>query len=256
MQVQKIVIADKNEYSRNLLIQAIENEPFLSVVGDTGDGGQLLSLCRKTHCDIVVMELLLPTMDGLEVIDSLHMHGSCPRILLLSEPVTDADLQQKIDQYADYHMDKPCKVIYIIQRLRQIAQSLQAGISASQPFWALEAPITAALKELCIPSHIIGYHYLRDSIAIALEDPGALRGITKVLYPDIAKAHNSTAIRVERSMRHAITVCWDHCPPEILRQYFGYGISGGLERPTNRAFITQVAAKVRLRLKNGVPRSY
>ena len=72
----------------------------------------------------------------------------------------------------------------------------------------LETDITKMLHELGIPAHIKGYQYLRDAIAMSVEDQEMMSSVTKILYPAIAKRNQTTASRVERAIRHAIEVAW------------------------------------------------
>ena len=66
----------------------------------------------------------------------------------------------------------------------------------------LETRVTDMIHEIGIPAHIKGYHYLRDAIIMAVEDMDVLNAITKILYPTVAKKHQTTASRVERAIRH------------------------------------------------------
>ena len=68
--------------------------------------------------------------------------------------------------------------------------------------------MTNMIHEIGVPAHIKGYHYLRDAIMMAVEDMNMLNSITKILYPTIAKNHQTTPSRVERAIRHAIEVAW------------------------------------------------
>ena len=54
-----------------------------------------------------------------------------------------------------------------------------------------------------------------------------LNFITKQLYPEIAKAYNTTASRVERAIRHSIEVAWSRGKPEVMNEIFGYTIHTG-----------------------------
>ena len=80
----------------------------------------------------------------------------------------------------------------------------------SEPVSAsLRMQVTEILHQIGVPAHIKGYHYLRDSILMAVEDPEIINAVTKQLYPSVAKRYNTTSSRVERAIRHAIEVaCW------------------------------------------------
>ena len=80
----------------------------------------------------------------------------------------------------------------------------------------LETRVTDMIHEIGIPAHIKGYHYLRDAIIMAVEDMDVLNAITKILYPTVAKKHQTTASRVERAIRHAIEVAWSRGKLDVL----------------------------------------
>ena len=114
----------------------------------------------------------------------------------------------------------------------------------------LEKQVTDLLHEIGIPAHIKGYHYLRDSILMVVDDMDILNAITKILYPTVAKKHQTTASRVERAIRHAIEVAWSRGKLDTLERLFGYTVSNGKGKPTNSEFIALVADTIRLQSKH------
>lgn len=113
----------------------------------------------------------------------------------------------------------------------------------------LEFMITEIIHQIGVPAHIKGYHYLRDSIILSVNDPEYINSVTKLLYPTVAKMYKTTASRVERAIRHAIEVAWDRGNVDVLDSYFGYTINNGRGKPTNSEFIAMISDKLRLRLK-------
>lgn len=110
----------------------------------------------------------------------------------------------------------------------------------------LESEVTAIIHEVGVPAHIKGYHYLRDAIIMSVKDMEMLGAVTKILYPAIAKKHNTTSSRVERAIRHAIEVAWSRGKIETIEDLFGYTIHEGKGKPTNSEFIALIADKIRL----------
>ena len=102
-----------------------------------------------------------------------------------------------------------------------------------------------------MPAHIKGYQYLRDAIILSVNDMEMLNSITKILYPTIAKKHQTTASRVERAIRHAIEVAWSRGRMETLDAMFGYTIDTGKGKPTNSEFIALIADTIQLEYKHG-----
>lgn len=113
----------------------------------------------------------------------------------------------------------------------------------------LENDVTQILREIGIPAHIKGYQYLRDAIAISVEEEEMLVSVTKVLYPTIAKRHDTTSSRVERAIRHAIEVAWTRGRLDVINRMFGYTVDSSKGKPTNSEFIAMIADKIRMDYK-------
>ena len=114
----------------------------------------------------------------------------------------------------------------------------------------LENRVTNLLHEIGIPAHIKGYHYLRDSIIMAVQDMDVLNAITTVLYPTVAKRYQTTSSRVERAIRHAIEVAWNRGKLDTLDELFGYTVSTGKGKPTNSEFVALIADTIQLEYKH------
>lgn len=113
----------------------------------------------------------------------------------------------------------------------------------------LETDVTAIIHEIGVPAHIKGYQYLRDVIMMSVNDSEMLNSITKLLYPSIAKKHNTTSSRVERAIRHAIEVAWSRGKTDTIDSLFGYTINNGKGKPTNSEFVALITDKIRLEYK-------
>ena len=83
----------------------------------------------------------------------------------------------------------------------------------------LENIISRKLIGLGIPTRLKGYKYILAAIEQVLEDETSLEGVTKILYPDVAKKYNSTPQRVEKAIRHAIEVAWTDNVVELRREF-------------------------------------
>ena len=112
-------------------------------------------------------------------------------------------------------------------------------------FWL----ISDIMRQIGVPAHIKGYHYLRDGIVLAVKDHNMINAVTKQLYPTIAKMNDTTSSRVERAIRHAIEVAWGRGEPAVVENIFGYTVSASKGKPTNSEFIAMIADKLRLEIK-------
>ena len=77
-----------------------------------------------------------------------------------------------------------------------------------------------------------------------------INSVTKLLYPTIAKMHDTTSSRVERAIRHAIEVAWDRGDVDVLNAYFGYTIRNSRGKPTNSEFIAMIADNLKLQMRS------
>ena len=130
---------------------------------------------------------------------------------------------------ADYYAIQPFSKTEIIDRIFTLAGAAQHpsnGTSRSD----LRIQVTEILHQIGVPAHIKGYHYLRDSIIMAIEDP--------------------EIIKAERAIRHAIEVAWDRGDVDVLNSYFGYTIHNTRGKPTNSEFIAMISDKLCLQLDN------
>ena len=108
---------------------------------------------------------------------------------------------------------------------------------------------TSLMHEIGIAPHLKGYDYIREAIVICIIDIEKLDGITKMLYPMIAKKYNTTASRVERAIRHAIETAWIRGNTKRIDELFGYTVSDDRGKPTNSEFIAMVTDKIRLEMR-------
>ncbi len=247
MQKKSVIVADTRIEDRQRLVQAINSIPFLTVVAETGDGDELLSL--SANCDIIVMDLVLRSVDGLEVLDKLRTLSIKPLIMVVSSFAPEWAVKLCVERGVDYLMIKPFKTESVIRRIIQLTPSTTPLLHTLEPS-GLNVSVTSILHEIGIPAHIKGYQYLCDAIAFAVEDHDAIDRVTKILYPRIARKYSASSCSVERAIRHAIEIAWDRGDLDTLQRFFGYTVSNTKGKPTNSEFIALISEKLRLQQKN------
>ena len=249
---KKVLIADASEEFRMLLMETIQKESDMEVVGETGDGREAVRLARECGADVVVMDMVLSQMDGLEVLRELSALTCRPKTLVVSAFARGNTADLAAGEGADYCLMKPCRTATVVERIRQMTgqgRTAEGEDRDSGREQSLESIVTAIIHEIGVPAHIKGYQYLREAIIIAVEDMEVINAVTKVLYPEVAKRFGTTASRVERAIRHAIEVAWDRGDLETLQKYFGYTVSNAKGKPTNSEFIAMIADRLQLQRK-------
>ena len=105
-----------------------------------------------------------------------------------------------------------------------------------------EQQVADLLIQIGVPAHLKGYKYIRCAVGLIVEDHNYLDGgVTKMLYPEVAKRFSTTASRVERGIRHAIEVAWNRADFDVIQDLFGYTVNPLKGKPTNSEFIAMLA---------------
>ena len=247
--IRRVLLADTGEEFRLGFAAAVENEPDIQIIGQTGDGEELLRLTQSLQPDAIVMEMVLTSLDGLEVLDELAKLEHRPRVVILSSYIRGNVAEIAGAKGADYYLTKPCRASTVCERIRQVTSAAGLDPEGEEDTLSMETQITAIIHDVGVPAHIKGYQYLREAILIAVEDIDVINAVTKVLYPEVAKRFGTTASRVERAIRHAIEVAWDRGDIEVLNSYFGYTVNALRGKPTNSEFIAMIADRMSLSMK-------
>lgn len=257
----KIVIADDNREFRVILKDFLSSKKVFEVVGMADDGIKAIEKIEKLEPDILILDIIMPHLDGLGVLEKMHKMNlrKFPKVVVLSAVGHDKITQKAIHMGVDYYVVKPFNFDSFAERLMQIAGFESSGIFVKnkemtinekvRTEYTLESKITEILHEVGVPAHIKGYQYLRTSILDVINNIELLGAITKELYPSIAKKYGTTPSRVERAIRHAIEVAWNRGRIETINEIFGYTIHNNKGKPTNSEFIAMISDKLRLEQK-------
>lgn len=251
----KVMIADAGEEYRSLLRDSLNAEGDMEVTGTAADGAEALALLAEQQPDVLLMDLVLPRLDGMELLQRMGETGACPVTMIVSSFYNERMIARCAELGAYYFIPKPCDVSALAARIRQSvlteAPEYPAQPREIQPVAEdLEATVTEVIHEIGVPAHIKGYQYLREAIMLTIRDMDIINAVTKVLYPAVAKRFGTTPSRVERAIRHAIEVAWDRGDLDTLQKYFGYTVNSCKGKPTNSEFIAMIADHLSLKRKS------
>ncbi|MGN1030266.1 MAG: sporulation transcription factor Spo0A [Butyricicoccaceae bacterium] len=248
----KVMLADDDKNFRSALEQELANDDKIEVIGSYDSGRSLQEGILQNEPDVVIMELTLPDIYGLNLIQEMKESGKLPNIYVVTG-FASAEVAAECSRLGvSFMLRKPVDLKSLKERIKQygsIPHSEISGVKLPVSDVEIEMMVTKVIHRIGVPAHIKGYQYLRDAIIMTIHDMEAINAITKVLYPSVAKKFHTTSSRVERAIRHAIEVAWDRGDVDVLQEYFGFTVSGAKGKPTNSEFISMVADKLRLELK-------
>lgn len=266
MKKLKVLVADNQVVVRQQLLQELRKDNYIEVVGAVDNGKEAYEIFERENPNVVIFDLLLPIYDGYALLDKMNQHGvNGEQKLVMTTPLTNNLLvSEAFNQGVDYVLTKPYDVGTMSLKIRTLYDRMNKAEnsenivsfdnmrkirfnSIDKTFQKLDEMIARRLNEIGIPVRLKGYRYIITAVKEVLGNDGKLDAVTKVLYPDIARKHDSTAQRVEKAIRHAIEVAWIIDENNPTHKEFKYIMSAGKERPTNSEFIAKITQDIRLK---------
>ena len=261
----QVAIADDNERILQLLDNIISRDDEFEVIGKANNGEEAYDLIREKEPDIMLLDIIMPKLDGLSVMEKVGKDQNLkkkPEFIVITAIGQERITEDAFQLGASYYIMKPFDSDMVINRMKHIGKGRSGSAENRRivPYESqeqyiernLETDVTNLIHEIGVPAHIKGYSYLRDAIILSVSDMDMLNSITKMLYPTIAKMHQTTPSRVERAIRHAIEVAWNRGKMDTIHELFGYTIQSGKGKPTNSEFIALISDKIRLEYKNAI----
>lgn len=113
-----------------------------------------------------------------------------------------------------------------------------------------EPLIRRILFELGSPDHLSGHQHVVRAIQLVMDDAYYLNNTTYGLYPQLALEFDTTAQRIERTIRHLVNVTFALGDINSINKYFGSTYSNEKGKATNGEFIARIANVVKMQMKN------
>lgn len=272
----RVLLADDNREFVEIVKEFIERQEDMSLVGVAYNGNDALDLIFREEPHVVLLDIIMPHLDGLGVLEKLQSVALRPKIIVLTAFGQESMTQRAVSLGANYYILKPFELETLGKRIRQLQDDFSDTLSsAPMPNPAanvnstassmsyvtnsqiangivpptpknLEVEVTRMIHQMGVPAHVKGYQYLRDAIVSVVLNISLLGAVTKELYPMIASKYQTTPSRVERAIRHAIELAWDRGNIDFMNRFFGYTINVDRGKPTNSEFIAMVADKLRM----------
>lgn len=244
----KILIVDDNREFCEILKEYFEGQSDCLVTGIAHNGLQALELLNQEIPDVVILDIIMPHLDGIGVLEKLCLDFEVrPKVIILTAFGQEAMTQRAVELGANYYILKPFDLEVLGNRVRQLASDGAFRTPVPHPKMRnLDVEVTNLIHQMGVPAHVKGYQYLRDAIILVIGEMSLLGAVTKELYPMIAEKYNTTPSRVERAIRHAIELAWDRGNVELMNKFFGYTIDVDRGKPTNSEFIAMVADRLRI----------
>lgn len=224
-----------------------DNDITVTLHAHNGEDGFNLIDKKKDEYDLILLDLVMPKMDGKSVLQKMKEKNIDKKVVVLTSYNSPEMIRKTSELGISYFILKPFELKELTKKIEEVMEGCKYENKSIDLYHNnLQISITKILHQLGVPSHIKGYQYIRDGITMIYDRPEIVGGITKELYPDVAKKYNTTVSRVERAIRHAIEVSWNRGNWDLMEEIFGHSVDIDKAKPTNSEFIVTVADKLRL----------
>jgi DNA-binding response OmpR family regulator len=221
---QTVLVVDDEEAIAEAVRARLQSEGFQVVVA--GDGPEAIGLCEQVHPDLVVLDLMLPGMDGLEVCRQIQRDRWVP-VLMLTARTEEADKVAGFAVGADDYLTKPFSLRELVVRVRAILRRMEriGALPADEPIDRAGLAIDQARRTVAVDGTRIQLTPLEFEILLTLaRTPGVVFTREQLMdkvwgYRDYAggRVVDSHVARIRRKLGE------DGAEPRFIRTVHGVG---------------------------------
>jgi len=198
----------------------------------SGDGQQALAITRQEHPDLIVLDLMLPGMDGLDVCRAIRRESDVP-IIMLTARAEETDQLIGLELGADDYITKPFSPRALVARVRALLRRTQGNLLQQETIKIGDLELDLRRKQLCLKGEII---HLTRSEFLLLETLAKHPGQPLSREQLLEKLHGVVFDGVDRSVDSHIKnlrrkIEPDPADPIYIQTVYGFGykFQGNLE---------------------------
>lgn len=236
----RLLVADTSEAIRESLREILSSSFDMRICQD---GRTALELLHRFRPDVLVLDLMLPGIDGLSLLQTAVDADIVPAVLATTRQQNDYILDTAYRLGVSYIMMRPCEIGALVDRIRDLSQK---SIRRTVPL-DLPSQVKCILVRLGFPTKPRSYGLLRDAILWLAEHPGAF--LSKELYPAVGKLHGASATSTEKDIRTLIHSIWEIRDDRIWQLYFPPDKTGQIPRPSAGAFLSRIVESLPTRME-------
>lgn len=235
-----VMLADSSESFRKLLGELIDAEEDMFVAACAEDGAEAARLAEELKPDVLITELLLREIEGLAVLKRLKDRSAMPYTIVVTGFFNDNVAELASELGVARFFPKPCRISALIESVRasRIEDREEAVMKPGVLRGEKDRRIDDALLQCGFNPYALGWGYTKAALLAAEADESRLEGVTKDLYPELARRFGTSSGNVERCIRSAIDRAWREGDPAAREEWFGSDIAPVLgKRPGNVKFL-------------------
>lgn len=248
----KVFIADDNAELLAVMKAYVDQHEEMILTGTAVDGAEVLEKLQTTYVDVLILDIVMPLLDGIEVLRELSKVDFPPlSVIMISAFGQEELLRQSARLGAAYYLLKPFDMKVFIQKIAEVYEQdmtitsivKESKQQVNEQEDRLHLSLLNCLEDAGIQPHMKGYQYIKEAIWMGIEEIEALNAFTKWIYPAIAKKYQTSGASVERAMRHAIQSAWNKNQASESSAMFRYSRR---KKPTNSEFVSALVHHLKI----------
>ncbi len=225
--METLLIADSNEDFLLAMAEILQRNYHVLLCRD---GKTALDILRQNPCDLILLDLCLPQLDGISLLEQARLEHICPTVLATTPLLSDYVMQAIPRLNIGYLVRKPCDLRAVAARVEDLLHPAEPVPPADDRQY-----LSGLLLQLGISPKLDGYRYLMECTLRFAARPD--QAFTKELYPDVGRCFHRSGPQVERSIRNAMDIAWGVRDDSLWHACF----SCGNRRPSSSAAISHLA---------------
>ncbi len=229
--MQRLLIADTAEAFVSAAQKQLKNSFEIKVCHD---GIRAAELINSFVPDILVLDMMLPELDGMSILYNLRAAAKRTKVITLSRHYNPCDLAKLEKLDVSSVLMKPCALSALLARINEIAKDRQE----SDDGFCVEEELDHILLQLSFRLDMDRSQCVHHGILERFYNESCF--VTKELYPKVAKICGGTISRVEKAIRDAIKDAWENGNKAVWQMYFP-----SENCPSNECFIGTMSVYLR-----------
>lgn len=249
----KVAIINHNKNYTDTLSSIISNDHDFTISGIAKNEYDAYHLICAKQPDIVLSDITIGEFNTFYFIKKIKNSTSIsklPQFVIITPFGNENIVSQAFKHDIAYFILAPFKTEYALNRIKQIytnnlpqtSNTQQKELPQEVAINSIEHSVSNFLYKLGISSNAKGYKYIKSALKMCTIDISLLDGITKLLYPEIAKEFNTSPKCVEHSIRNLVKHSCENDHTELFATLFGKDLNKNL---TNTEFILAISSQLR-----------